>query len=112
MGIGVGLLFLPALTVLGHHFRRHRALAMGIASTGASMGGIIFPIMLNRLQPLLGFQKTVRISAGIAGVLLLVANVLMRTKSMVKSKETQGNIPRPAIAKIFSDLAYTTSIFA
>jgi hypothetical protein len=31
MGIGQGLLFLPSLTIIGHHFKHRRALATGIA---------------------------------------------------------------------------------
>lgn len=38
-GLGLGLVFLPSLSVLGEHFYRKRALAMGIATTGACVGG-------------------------------------------------------------------------
>lgn len=48
MGLGLGLTFLPSLSVVGHHFRTRRALAVGVAISGASAGGIVFPIMLNR----------------------------------------------------------------
>lgn len=48
MGLGLGLTFLPSLSVVGHHFRARRALAVGVAISGSSAGGIVFPIMLNR----------------------------------------------------------------
>lgn len=35
VGIGFGLLFLPALAVQGHHWKKRRALVMGIVLTGA-----------------------------------------------------------------------------
>lgn len=38
-GLGLGLVFLPALSVLSEHFHKKRALAMGIAQTGACVGG-------------------------------------------------------------------------
>ena len=48
MGFGLGLTFLPSLSIIGHHFRTRRALAVGIVISGSSAGGIVFPIMLNR----------------------------------------------------------------
>ncbi|KAG6824442.1 hypothetical protein H0H92_015547 [Tricholoma furcatifolium] len=44
MGIGLGLTFIPSISVLVTHFERRRALASGIALSGGSVGGIIFPI--------------------------------------------------------------------
>jgi len=38
-GLGLGLVYLPALSVLSEHFHQKRALAMGIAQTGACVGG-------------------------------------------------------------------------
>ena len=34
MGIGAGLIYVPALAVQGHHWRARRALAMGIVVCG------------------------------------------------------------------------------
>lgn len=34
MGIGLGLTFLPALSVAAHHFSRRRGLVMGIMTSG------------------------------------------------------------------------------
>jgi len=38
-GLGLGLVFLPALSVISEHFYHRRSLAMGIAQTGACVGG-------------------------------------------------------------------------
>jgi MFS family permease len=59
-GIGVGLLFLPAISILSQYFFRRRALAIGIAVTGSSIGGICLPIMLNNLIQSHGFDKAVQ----------------------------------------------------
>ncbi|KAH6955956.1 major facilitator superfamily domain-containing protein [Ilyonectria sp. MPI-CAGE-AT-0026] len=48
-GIGCSLLFTPCIAVVGHFFHVRRGLATGIASTGGSVGGIIFPLLLQRL---------------------------------------------------------------
>ncbi|EED79616.1 predicted protein [Postia placenta Mad-698-R] len=49
LGVGSGMLLVPAQTVQSHHWEKRRSLAMGIVATGSGFGGIIYPIMLNRL---------------------------------------------------------------
>ncbi|ORY10665.1 major facilitator superfamily domain-containing protein [Clohesyomyces aquaticus] len=53
----------PALTVAGHHFRDKRAFAMGIVSTGSGVGGICYPIMMEKLVTKIGFAWAVRVAA-------------------------------------------------
>jgi MFS transporter, MCT family, solute carrier family 16 (monocarboxylic acid transporters), member 10 len=62
----------------------------GIAVTGASCGGIVFPIMLNILQVKIGWKESVRVSAGVVGVLLVVANCIMKTRVVVLKKSHFG----------------------
>ncbi|KAH7868024.1 major facilitator superfamily domain-containing protein [Lentinula edodes] len=66
-GVGVGLaqgfLFTPGMAVLTHHFKRHRTLIFGIFAAGASIGGVILPIALQRLFEEVGFAWGVRILA-------------------------------------------------
>ena len=114
MGIAQGLLFLPSLSVIAHHFRLRRSLATGIAVTGASCGGIIFPIMLNTLfnHPKVGFKVGVRASAGLVGGLLGIANICMRTRILpspqgVTRKVARGNVD---VRKMWKDGPYLWSI--
>ena len=81
MGIGVGMTFLPSLSIVSQHFKAYRALSIGIAASGSSVGGIVFPIILNRLfqNPYMGFAGGVRISGALIAVMLLGANMIMRT---------------------------------
>jgi len=44
MGVGMGLVFVPTASICAHHFKRRKALAMGIALSGSSAGGLVFPI--------------------------------------------------------------------
>lgn len=34
LGIGAGILYIPALGVQAHHWKRHRGFAMGVVVTG------------------------------------------------------------------------------
>ncbi|OSC99674.1 MFS general substrate transporter [Trametes coccinea BRFM310] len=79
-GIGIALLFSPSIAVLGHWFRRRRALAIGLTTGSSAIGGVVFPIILERLIPRVGFGWAVRIMAFILLVCLIVACLTIRTR--------------------------------
>ncbi|KZV75730.1 MFS general substrate transporter [Peniophora sp. CONT] len=107
-GLGVGLLYVPALAVQAHHWRRRRTLAMGITISGACIGGIIFPIMLNQLlfHRRVSFAWTVRESAFVVLGLLVVANLLMRDRKGI----TQNALPKPNLKTLLTDPPYVITI--
>ncbi|KAI0634088.1 MFS general substrate transporter [Trametes polyzona] len=79
-GTGIALLFSPSLAVLGHWFRKRRALAIGLTTGGSASGGVIFPILLEQLIPKLGFGWAVRITAFILLACLIVSCLTIRTR--------------------------------
>jgi len=54
VGIGLGLIWLPSITLISHYFVRKRVLAVTTAATGTSTGGMIFPAMIQYLTPKIG----------------------------------------------------------
>ncbi|KAG1768754.1 major facilitator superfamily domain-containing protein [Suillus placidus] len=81
LGIASGLIYVPSIAVISHHFRRRRTLVMAFVATGSSLGAIIHPIMLNNLlNGPLGFANGVRASAGLISSFLLIACLCMRTR--------------------------------
>jgi MFS family permease len=54
-GIGAGIYFTPAISVVNTYFDKHRGLAVGLATTGNSAGGLVYPIIVRELIPKLGF---------------------------------------------------------
>jgi len=79
-GAGTSLIFTPAVAAIGHFFLRKRGSATGLAATGGSMGGIIFPLMLQKLFPRIGFAWSTRSVALIFLVLLIPTNLLIRSR--------------------------------
>ncbi|PWN87063.1 MFS general substrate transporter [Acaromyces ingoldii] len=79
-GIGSAMVFTPALAIVGHYFRSKRAYALGIVAAGSSLGGVIFPIVLQRLLPRLGFGWSIRIMGFIALACLTFSCVTMRPR--------------------------------
>ncbi|CAG8131062.1 unnamed protein product [Penicillium nalgiovense] len=63
LGISMGMATWPMLALVGQYIKVKRAAAMGIVLGGSSLGGIIWPIAIDRLinDPNIGFPWTMRI---------------------------------------------------
>lgn len=79
-GFGAGCMVVPALSLLPQYFRRHRALVTGIAVSGSSVGGVIFPIAFQGLLPRIGFGWTNRVLGLISLSTCSFAVAVMRTR--------------------------------
>lgn len=79
-GLGGSMLLTPALAAIGHFFDRRRAFATGIAMTGPSFGGIIFPLVFRAAFPRLGFAWATRILGFVLLFLFVIANAFLRSR--------------------------------
>lgn len=79
-GIGTSLIFTPAVSSIGHFFLVKRGSATGLAATGGSIGGIVFPLMLQRLFPRIGWAWSTRVLALIFFVLCIISVLLVRSR--------------------------------
>lgn len=70
----------PAVAAVGHYFLLKRGTAMGVAYISGSLGGIVFPLMLQSLLPTVGFAWSARILAFVLLLLIVLANLLIRTR--------------------------------
>lgn len=80
VGLGMGCLFCPIITVLSTYFHRHRNLAIGLAISGPSTGGVIYPAMARELLTRIGYDWTMRYMVFVQLATLLVANILVKTR--------------------------------
>lgn len=71
---------------------------MGVMVTGSSLGGVVFPIMLNRLieNPKIGYPWAMRIAAFLILGLQIVAVFTLRTR---KAPAPKGTATAPAPKK-------------
>ncbi|KAF1990377.1 MFS general substrate transporter [Aulographum hederae CBS 113979] len=74
-GLGGGIFFCPSIGLIATYFSKKRALAIGIATTGNSAGGIIYPLIVRELLPKIGFAWTARVLGfvNLAGLAVCVA---------------------------------------
>ena len=97
-GIGAGLLYVPGIALINTTFTTKRALAMGLVTSGASLGGVLFPIIFIRLQPRIGFPWTVRVLAFIQLACAAVAlGLLFSQIPAPKPKPARHLIDWPAL---------------
>lgn len=86
IGLGNGLLFVPSVAILPQYFTTHKALANGIAASGSSFGGIIYPIVFRQLYPRIGFPWATRVLGFIALATAGCSCLIMRPRVMPKHK--------------------------
>ncbi|KAL4783590.1 major facilitator superfamily domain-containing protein [Aspergillus varians] len=106
VGIGAGCLFVPCVSLLPTYFSTKLGAALGLAVSGSSLGGIIYPIVLNRLIEPISFGWAVRVIGFIALGTLLVPIAIM--KQRVKPPKARALIDWTA----FTDIPYLTLVAA
>ena len=79
-GVGMGLLYLPAMAVLPHWFSTRRSLSMGIAGAGAGIGGLIYNLAAGAAVKNLGISMTYKILAFCSLGANSVSSILLRSR--------------------------------
>jgi MFS family permease len=84
--IGASAIFYAGMGSTSTWFFKRRATAFGIMASGSSLGGVIFPIMVSKLIPEIGFPWTMRAAAFMILGMLLIANVTVKSRLSPKPK--------------------------
>jgi MFS family permease len=96
LGISMSLVTWPMLALVGQHIKHKRALAMGIVLAGSSLGGVIWPIAIDKLlkSPDIGFSWTMRIVGFIMIPCLSFSCVAARSPNTPDAKLESGDRSR------------------
>jgi predicted MFS family arabinose efflux permease len=80
LGLSNAFLTIPSVVIVNRHFKKHRGLATGVTIAGSSVGGIVWPIVLENLlnRHGLSFGWTVRAVGFIMIVPTTLATLLTR----------------------------------
>ncbi|KAJ5453908.1 uncharacterized protein N7458_004864 [Penicillium daleae] len=76
-GLGFGLLYVPTISFINKCFPQKRALALGIATSGAPAGGIVYTTIFNQLITKIQFAWTVRVLGLVMCLLFLAASAIL-----------------------------------
>jgi MFS family permease len=104
MGIGTSLIFTPAIAAVGHYFYERRGEATGIAAMGGSVGGVVFPLVLEALFPKIGWAWATRVIALFCLISLGMACILIRSRLPPKPASRENILPD---FRIFRDPIFT-----
>lgn len=100
-GLGYACIFIPSLAIIPLYFDKRRALALGVAASGSSFAGVIYPIIFQKLQPQIGFGWATRTIAFI--ILVTMALPLLGMKLRGQSR----NAKRRLALSAWRDISYT-----
>ncbi|KAL3426234.1 monocarboxylate permease-like protein [Phlyctema vagabunda] len=78
--LGASAVFYPAMSSVSTYFFKNRAAAFGVMASGSSLGGVIYPIMVQRLLPKIGFPWTMRAVAFLIFGMLIIANLTVKSR--------------------------------
>ncbi|KND92113.1 putative transporter MCH4 [Tolypocladium ophioglossoides CBS 100239] len=106
--LGASMVLYPCFSCVTTWFLKKRALAMGITASGSSLGGVILPIMVDRLIPVIGFGWTMRTCAFLMLGLLIVTNLTVRSR--LPPRPTKAGIM--AFLTAFTDASFLLTAFA
>jgi MFS family permease len=84
--LGASAIFYAAMSSVGTWFFKNRGAAFGIMASGSSLGGVIFPIMVSKLIPKIGFQWTMRAVAFMILGMLIIANFTVKSRLTPRPK--------------------------
>ncbi|KAL7626112.1 hypothetical protein AAE478_002882 [Parahypoxylon ruwenzoriense] len=108
VGLGAGMLFVPCVSIIPTYFSTKLGLAVGLASSGSSVGGIIYPVVLYQLLDKVGFAWSVRVMGFIALGTLLIPIAVMKMR--FKAPKARSMVDWTAFTD-FSYMAFTLSTF-
>ncbi|XP_066478220.1 monocarboxylate transporter 14 [Tiliqua scincoides] len=76
-GIGSGMVYLPAVVMVGEYFQKRRALAQGLSTTGTGFGAFLMTVLLKYLCMEFGWRNAMFIQGAVC-LNLCVCGALMR----------------------------------
>ncbi|KAL2160625.1 hypothetical protein VTH06DRAFT_1313 [Thermothelomyces fergusii] len=79
-GLGMGIVFMPVLSVMSSYFAARRSLALSFAATGTGFGSVVFPATIQYLIPRVGFPWAVRCTGFVILFLTAVVVAILRPK--------------------------------
>ncbi|KAL2260314.1 hypothetical protein VTK26DRAFT_5712 [Humicola hyalothermophila] len=106
-GLAMSMLQVPAIAAVSQYFNKKRGAALGLAVSGSSIGGIVFPIALSKMlnDSSLSFGWSVRIMGFVVAPLLGFACFTVTARLPPRKTDF-------FIGRAFKDAKYVALIFA
>ena len=83
VGLGVGFIFIPSISILSQWFSTKRSLVNGISSAGSGIGGVTFSFATGTMIKHIGLSWSLRVTGVITFVVNLIAVLLLRDRNHI-----------------------------
>ena len=92
--------YVPSLAIIPQWFRRRKALALGLVTSGSSFGGVVYSLMFQGLQPRIGFGWTARIMGFVSLATLTIPLIVLRKRTPSNTTTTTITTAAPTAAVV------------
>jgi len=96
-GFGFGMIYLPAVVIVGDYFDSKRSLATGIAVCGSGIGSFVLPPLANHILSYFGSWTSVILTFAVMSLSCTVFGCLMKPLDLAVDKEEEEEDPSPII---------------
>ncbi|KAL2171010.1 hypothetical protein VTG60DRAFT_4025 [Thermothelomyces hinnuleus] len=79
-GLGLGIVFMPPLSVINSYFVTKRSSALAISATGTGLGSVVLPATIQYLIPQVGFPWAVRCAGFVTLFVATLSVLILRPK--------------------------------
>jgi Major Facilitator Superfamily. len=80
IGLGLGIIFMPPVSVINSYFTTKRSFVLSVAATGTGFGAVVFSATVQYLIPKVGFPWAVRCAAFVALSIATLAVLILRPR--------------------------------
>ena len=96
VGVGVGLVYVPAVGAVQRWFSRRRGMASGLAVAGIGAGTLVMPLLAAALIDLTNWRVAYAVLAAITLIIGLPAALVVEHSPERKGQRADGDAPHPA----------------
>ncbi|KAK3713010.1 hypothetical protein LTR37_008695 [Vermiconidia calcicola] len=82
VGLGTGLTYVPAVSLISNTFTTKRPIANGLAASGSAVGGVLLPVIFRYLTPSIGLHWVNRIFGFMTLGISIAAVALLRPEDL------------------------------
>lgn len=107
LGVANSLGMTPCTSVLNHWFNKKSGNVIGLATSGGSVGGLFFPLVLRHTYEVHGYEWSIRILAFVSLGCMIISTILVkarfkREKKVVEHKSLKSSFDMQALKVFFN----------
>ena len=93
VGVGGGLMYIPAISIVQRWFKRRRGLASGLAICGTGVGTLVFPFLASKFTDSVGWVNTHYIFSGLVLIICATASFTLANNPVDMGLAPDGDAP-------------------